>query len=141
MWASSWLGCLRKAGRLTRGRAVRKYLSRGWHQINTLLRTWLRGQLYARLEMKCARPSLSPLQAQRERGTSHARLGISISLWEFVWDFDIRRYTIVHGFCCFLAVFCRPKELLTSPPVRGEVLVLIVCVCLCVCVSVCLLPF
>ncbi len=28
--------------------------------------------------------------------------------------------------------------LLTSPPVRGEVLVLIVCVCVSVCVSVCL---
>ncbi len=39
-----------------------------------------------------------------------------ISLWVFIWVFNTRRYTIVHGFCLFKLLLMGGKELKLDAP-------------------------
>ncbi len=41
----------------------------------------------------------------------HDLCELSISLWEFIWGFNTRRYTLVHGFCFFKLFLMVGKEL------------------------------
>ncbi len=41
----------------------------------------------------------------------HDLCELSISLWEFIWVFNTRRYTLVHGFCFFRLFLMVGKEL------------------------------
>ncbi len=44
--------------------------------------------------------------------SGYIRLGVFISLWEFMWGFNSMRYTLVHGFCFVYRFFMGPKELI-----------------------------
>ncbi len=44
----------------------------------------------------------------------HDLCELSISLWEFIWGFNTRRYTLVQGFCFFWLFLMGCKELTHS---------------------------
>ncbi len=44
--------------------------------------------------------------------SGYIRLGVSTSLWEFMWGFNSMCYTLVHGFFFFYRYFMGPKELI-----------------------------
>ncbi len=56
--------------------------------------------LYAGHAAKKVRYSLNPLPTN-DAPMRHDLCELSISLWKFIWGFNTRRYTSVHGFCFF----------------------------------------
>ncbi len=51
----------------------------------------------------------------------HDLCELSISLWEFIWGFNTRCYTLVHGFCFFKLFLMVGKELILKVELSKQI--------------------